>query len=66
MEQNQEKKSGSSDMDFYADTMEMEKKHDDITFMNKQKSVFADPVFDGINKGRSVFDTTAVFHTGTK
>lgn len=66
MEQDQEKKSGSSDMDFYADTMEMEKKHDDITFMNKQKSVFADSVFDGINKGRSVFDTTAVFHTGIK
>lgn len=64
MEQKQEKKSNSSsDMDFYADTMEIEKKHDDVTFMNKQKGVFADSAFDGINRARSVFDTTAVFHT---
>ena len=58
-------KKPSLEPEFYADTMELEKKKDDFMFMNKEKGIFAEGVSDGINRDRSIFDKTAVFHVGS-
>ena len=52
-------------MEFYSDTMELEKKKDDMLFLNKQKGVFVGEASDGLNRNKNIFDRTALFHVGT-
>lgn len=58
-------KKTSNDMEFYSDTMELEKKKDDMLFLNKQKGVFVGEASDGLNRNKNIFDRTALFHVGT-
>lgn len=58
-----QKKKNIGDIEFYADTMEEEKSRTGFDFVNRQKSAFATSNDYGLNRSRSVFDSTAVFHT---
>lgn len=58
-EQPEEKKKPGWDTE--PDTMELEKKRERGAFLNRERGLFADDA-DGLNRTRSVFERTAVFH----
>lgn len=60
---NKQEKNGAGDWDFYADTMEREKKKRDAGALNDSRGVFVNAYEDGLNHSRSVFDKTAIFTT---
>lgn len=52
-----------SDAEFYADTMEEEKKAERLSAMNLEKGVMVNALGEGLNRERGVFDSTALFVT---
>lgn len=59
-EENSKKESGE---EFYADTMEIEKKRTKAWDFNAEKGVLVREFSDGLNQNRGVFANTAVFVT---
>ncbi len=53
-----------SDAEYYADTMEKEKRTERLSSINMEKGVMVSALGDGLNRERGVFDTTALFVTG--
>lgn len=64
MEEKQKNQNKSfSDADFYADTMEMEKKKKASEDFNCQKSVYENSYSKGLNNNGGVFNSSAIFKT---
>lgn len=59
----EEQKKQKSDLDFYADTMELEKTKRALDDMNCQKGLFVNDYSTGLNNDKGIFNSTAVFHT---
>ena len=59
----EEQKKQKSDLDFYADTMELEKTKKALDDMNCQKGLFVNDYSTGLNNDKGIFNSTAVFHT---
>ncbi|MGN0413105.1 MAG: hypothetical protein ACI4FV_08715 [Lachnospiraceae bacterium] len=59
----EEQKKQKSDMDFYADTMELEKTKKSFDDMNCQKGLFVNDYSTGLNNDKGVFNSTAIFKT---
>ena len=62
-EKQQKQKKSNSDVDFYADTMEMEKKKTVSEDFNCQKGVFENTYSKGLNNNGGVFNSSAIFKT---
>ena len=57
------KKPDVGETDFYADTMEHEKKTEAFTDINRDKGIFANKFATGLNCDEGIFDKTAIFKT---
>ncbi len=58
-----EEKKTYSDMEFYADTMEQEKKNREMGSINTEKGIMVNELGKGLNRDQGVFDRTAIFQT---
>lgn len=55
-------KTGRTDEDFYADTMEAEETKKKAEFLNRERGIFTKLGDQGLNTQKSVFDQGAIFY----
>lgn len=51
------------DAEYYADTLEQEEKMKNHFPLNREEGILVNKFADGLNRGQSVFDRTALFVT---
>lgn len=57
------KKTQSTDIDFFADTMEQERITKALGDFNCQRGIFENAYAKGLNKEEGIFNSTAIFKT---